>query len=250
MPPPSQAAPTPTRSASGFRYLAPPGPCEFLPGQTWQMEYEFQQSLSAGACGKAIEDGWRHFGGVLYRPRCPSCTACQSIRVDVARFTPNRSQRRVRRANEEVVRLTVGRPQLTQEKLELFDRFHDYQTDARGWPERPSHDVGGYQNAFVMKSFPRHEWCYMLGDKLVGVGYVDDLPGGLSAAYFFYDPAERHRALGCWNILCLMEVSARRNLPYLYLGYYVEGYGSLAYKAAYLPNQLCKPDGTWHDYRV
>lgn len=232
-----------------FRYLAPPGPCEFLPSRVWQMEYEFQQQLTPSSCATAIEQGWRHFGGVLYRPRCPSCTACQSIRVDVARFRPTRSQRRARRANEDLVRLSIGRPHLTREKLDLFDRFHDYQAQARGWPERPPKDASGYQNAFVMKTFPRAEWCYSIGDRLVGVGYVDDLPNGLSAAYFFYDPAERDRSLGCFNVLNLIEHSARRNLPYLYLGYYVEGYGSLAYKAGYTPNQVLTPTGEWRDYR-
>jgi len=234
----------------GFRYLAPPGPCEFLPGRVWQMEYEFPGALTPAVCLQRIEEGWRHFGGVLYRPRCPTCTACQSIRVDVARFSPTRSQRRVRRANEDVVRLTVGRPVLTREKLELFDRYHAHQAGARGWPERPPRDAAGYQNAFVMRGFPRTEWCYAVGDRLVGVGYVDDLSGGLSAAYFFYEPEERHRVLGCWNILSLIEMSARRGLPYLYLGYYVEGYGSLAYKAAYHPNQVRDPDGRWVDYRT
>ena len=68
-------------------------------------------------------------------------------------------------------------------------------------------------------------------NKLVGVGYVDHLPsvtapqsshripldvvsarasysiaGGLSAIYFFYDPEERDRSLGTWNVLCLIDV--------------------------------------------
>lgn len=247
---PAEGRPTSTRRVgAGFRYTAPPGPCEFLPGRVWQMEYEFPTAISPGLCMERIEEGWRHFGGVLYRPRCPDCSACQSLRIDVARFRPNRSQRRTRKANEEVVQLTVDRPSVTREKLALFDRFHEYQSGARGWPERAENDVAGYQNAFVMRGFPRSEWRYTLADKLVGVGYVDELPGGLSAAYFFYDPAERHRALGCWNVLSLLEVSARRNLPYLYLGYYVEGYGSLAYKAQYVPNQVRTPDGTWRDHR-
>lgn len=245
---PARSGPVPTRG--GFRYLAPPGPCEFLPDRIWQMEYEFPTALTPALCQTRIEEGWRHFGGVLYRPRCPACTACQSIRVDVARFRPTRSQRRCRRQNEDVMRLTIGRPHLTPAKLALFDRFHAYQADARGWPERAPDDAAGYQSAFVMRGFPRTEWCYTLGDRLVGVGYVDELAGGLSAAYFFYDPEERHRAPGCWNILSLLEISARRNLPWLYLGYYVEGYGSLAYKAGYLPNQVRGPDGSWRDHRL
>jgi arginyl-tRNA--protein-N-Asp/Glu arginylyltransferase len=240
---------TAIRTGTGFRYLAPPAPCEFLPGRVWQMEYEFPTALTPALCMQRIEEGWRHFGGVLYRPRCPTCTACQSLRVDVQRFRPSRSQRRVRRANEEVVRLSIGRPSVTREKMELFDRYHEYQVTARNWPERPGNDAAGYQNAFVMRGFPRTEWTYTLADKLVGVGYVDELPGGLSAAYFFYDPDERDRGLGCWNILSLLEVSARRGLAWLYLGYYVEEYGSLAYKSKYVPNQVRSGDGAWRDYR-
>lgn len=238
-----------SRSPAGFRYLAPPAPCEFLPGRDWQMEYEFPTSLTPALCAKRIEEGWRHFGGVLYRPRCPTCTACMSLRIDVANFRPSRSQRRVRRANEEVVRLAVGRPSVSREKLELFDRYHEYQVAARSWPERPGYDATGYQSAFVLRGFPRTEWVYTLADRLVGVGYVDELPGGLSAAYFFYDPAERRRGLGCYNILSLIEASARRGLSWLYLGYYVAEYRSLAYKAQYVPCQVRDAAGGWRDYR-
>ncbi len=95
--------------------------------------------------------------------------------------------------------------------------------------------------------FPTEEWSYFVGDRLIGVGYVDVLPGGLSAIYFFYDPDEKKRSLGTWNVLSLIDEARRRGLPHAYLGYYVAGCGSMAYKAAFRPHQLLGPDGRWHD---
>src|SRR5262249_40865431 len=97
--------------------------------------------------------------------------------------------------------------------------------------------------------FPTQEWCYYLGDRLVGVGYVDDLPGGLSAIYFYYDPDERGRSLGTWNVLSIIEHAARRGIPYVYLGYYVENSASMTYKARFVPNQLVGEDGQWRELR-
>ena len=42
--------------------------------------------------------------------------------------------------------------------------------------------------------------------------------------------------------------SARRRLPYVYLGYYVAGCPSMSYKPRFAPNQLRDPDGVWRDF--
>jgi arginine-tRNA-protein transferase len=251
-----------------FRYVAAPHPCGYLPDQTQRMEYEYVSSLTPAEYLQRIYEGWRHFGTVLFRPVCEACDRCQAIRTCVAVFHPDRSQKRVRKLNEGVVRLEIGEPLMTKSKLALYDRFHAFQADAKGWPEHPVRDVGGYVSSFVRHPFPVEEWCYYLGEKLVGVGYVDHLPsvskttgriplglvneplaGGLSAIYFFYDPEERHRSLGTWNVLRSIEEARRRGLPYVYLGYYVEGCASMAYKMRFAPNQLRLPDCTWRDCR-
>ena len=59
---------------------------------------------------------------------------------------------------------------------------------------------------------------------------------GLSAIYFFYDPLERQRSLGTYNVLCVIDEARRRGLPYAYLGYYVEGCAAMAYKTRFVPN--------------
>jgi arginine-tRNA-protein transferase len=230
------------------RFLAPPGGCSYLPDRTARMEYEVVVALTPLEYSVRLLDGWRRFGHTLFRPRCRTCTECRSLRVEVARFRPDRSQRRNRRANEAVVGLTIGPPRASREALDLYRRYHEYQSVTKGWP---AHDEGvaAFRDAFVDHPFPVQEWRFDLAGRLVGVGYVDALPIGLSAIYFFHDPMYRDLGLGTWNILSLIEQATARGLPHVYLGYYVAGCRSLAYKARFGPNQILMPDGTWVDFR-
>src|SRR5262245_21950065 len=232
-----------------FRFTAPPSPCGYLPDRDWRMEYEIVGRLTPAEYMRRMREGWRRFGHTLFRPRCPGCTACRSLRVVVDRFRPSRSQRRCRQANEGEVELAIGRPRVTGEMLDLYDRYHAFQAEAKGWPEHGPKDAADYRESFVDNPFPVQEWCYRLHGRLVAVGYVDDLPDGLSAIYCYYDPDERGRSLGVWNVLSIIAEAARRKLPHAYLGYCVEGCRSLEYKANYAPNQVLGPDGRWVDFR-
>src|SRR5216683_5988621 len=212
-----------------FHFVASPSPCPYLPDREWSMEYEYVRSMTRGEYLHRMLDNWRRFGGMMFRPSCPSCTACRAIRVVVNKFRPDRSQRRVRQANEAEVEMYVGEPKITRAKLDLYDRYHAFQSVHKGWPEHPAKDSASYAESFVHHPIPVEEWRYHLDEKLVGVGYVDCLKdddssaSGLSAIYFFHDPEQRRRSLGTWNVLRLIEEARRRRMPYLYLGYYIEG---------------------------
>jgi arginine-tRNA-protein transferase len=245
-----------------FRYVAAPSPCGYLPDQEWSLEHEYVASMTPAEYLTRMLEGWRRFGIRLFRPACLACRACRSLRVSASRFRPDRSQRRVRKLNEGVVQLSIGEPRVTRSRLDLYDRYHAHQAQARGWPEHPAGDPASYADSFVIHPFPVEEWCYHLDGRLVGVGYVDALPTdpagpsglatprenrdtGLSAIYFFYDPEERHRSLGTWNILCLIDEANRRGLPYVYLGYYVQGCPSMEYKRRFVPNEIRSESGEW-----
>jgi arginine-tRNA-protein transferase len=226
---------------SPLTFVTPPRTCEYLPDRVNQFQCEMVRQISPAAYADRLHDGWRRFGHTLFRPACPSCRRCLSLRVPVETFRPGRSQRRAWNRNQHEVRLTIGTPALSPEAWVLYDRFHHHQREARGWPSHDAADVA----TFIHNPLPAEEWRYRAGDRLIGVGYVDRVPGGLSAVYFYYDPDERDRSLGTFNVLSILAEARNAGLPHVYLGYYVEGYGSLAYKARFRPNEVLLPDGTW-----
>jgi len=235
--------------SSAFHFVTPPHQCAYLPDETASLEYEGFHALTAAEYLARMESGWRRFGRATFRPRCAACDKCRPIRVDVARFRPDRSQRRAMKSNDGVVELRIGTPSVSREKLALHDRFHAFQADNKGWPYFGTKDVASYRESFIANPFPTQEWCYYLDSRLIGVGYVDDLPGALSAIYFFYDPEVRDRSLGTWNVLKIISCAEERSIPYVYLGYYVAGCRSMEYKARFVPNQTMGTDGQWRDFR-
>jgi leucyl-tRNA---protein transferase len=226
----------------------PPSVCEYLPDQEWSLHYVFVRRASAEEYQARLQAGWRRFGRAFFHPVCSDCQACQSLRVLVGAFNADRSQRRARQANSDVT-LVIGEPEVTAEKLRLYDRFHAYQTADKGWPAQDPKEPMEYVASFVDNPFDTEEWCYYRDGRLVGVGYVDVLPDALSAIYFYYDPSERARSLGTFNVLRIIDSAAARGIPHVYLGYYVEGCPSLEYKARFRPNEVRGPDGQWRAFR-
>jgi leucyl-tRNA---protein transferase len=225
-------------------FLSPPSACEYLPDQRWQLRYVVDPGLRAAEYMERLRGGWRRFGDAMFRPACPACRRCRSLRVPVATFTPSATQRRVWRKNREQLALRIGQPASSAEKRALLAKFHRFGHEEKGWPEDRNHDL----RPFIENPFPTEEWCYYLGERLIAVGYVDALSGGLSAIYFYYDPGERHRSLGVFNVLSLMEAARTRGLPHVYLGYYVEGCRSLDYKARFKPNEVLGASDVWEPF--
>ncbi len=232
-----------------LRYTAPPSQCGYLPDRAWSLEYDMVAKLSSAEYEVRLQEGWRRFGAMMFHPRCPSCRACQSIRVRVADFHPNRSQLRAWKRNIGDIEIRVDMPTVTREKLDLYDRFHAFQADHKGWPDHEPKDPDSYRESFVHNPYFTEEWSFWHSGNLIGVGYVDRLVESMSAIYFIHDPEYRDRSLGTFNVLCMIEECAQRGLPYLYLGYYVQGCASLEYKANYRPNEAMKLDGTWGEFR-
>src|SRR5262249_18020189 len=99
-----------------FQYVAPPSRCGYLPDRLWSLEYELLAGMTPADYQRRLLAGWRRFGSMVFRPRCQACTACQSLRVIVDRFRPNRSQRRADKLNAGQVELRVGPPAVAKAK--------------------------------------------------------------------------------------------------------------------------------------
>jgi arginine-tRNA-protein transferase len=230
-------------------FLSPPDTCGYLPDRTWQLHYEFVSQATPAEYEERLKLGWRRFGRAWFRPQCPACTSCQPMRIDVAKFQPDRSQRRNQKQHVNATRLEIGDPTVTDDKLALYDRYHRFQITNVGWSPKPPKDAEEYFNSFADNPFPTEEWCYYRDGKLVGIGFVDALPESLSALYFFHEPWLRPLGLGTWNVLSCVTEAARRKLPFVYLGYYVKGCRSSEYKGKYGPSEVMDwADKNWKPF--
>src|SRR5690606_41696113 len=80
--------------------------------------------------------------------------------------------------------------------------------------------------------------------RLVGACLTDRQGDGLSMIYSFYDPEHEARTgLGNYIILDHIRRAADAGLPYVYLGYWVEGSQRMQYKIRYRPLERLGPTG-------
>lgn len=67
------------------------------------------------------------------------------------------------------------------------------------------------------------------------VSVVDIVRDGVSAVYTFYDTSDKSASYGTYNVLWLTEWCRGLQLPYLYLGYWIEKSPKMAYKKNFAP---------------
>jgi leucyl-tRNA---protein transferase len=231
-----------------FRYIGEAGQCAYLPDQTSQLEYLYFEDMTVEDHHAWLNRGWRRAGLNMFRPQCPSCQACQSLRVPVDKFEPSRSQRRVQKLNQDLIQLEIGEPIVTVEKADLYFRHHAHHHETKEWPV--TSEMESLERLAFLETqnpFPTQEWRYTLNEKLIAVCFVDVVHDGFSGIYSIHDPDYRQHSLGTWMILTMIERASQLGLPYVYLGYYVPGCRSMEYKGKFRPHQILGPDGSWHD---
>lgn len=85
----SDPAVTPEPPVTEMELVGTEDQCSYLPDQTSRMIWRLARRLTEDRYEQLLERGWRRFGRVLFRPSCPSCTACQGLRVSVNDFQPS-----------------------------------------------------------------------------------------------------------------------------------------------------------------
>ncbi|KIM11447.1 MAG: arginyl-tRNA-protein transferase [Sulfuricurvum sp. PC08-66] len=208
--------------------------CSYLEDLEQTTHYKVIDQCDTQTCHELIERGWRRFGIMFFRPVCEGCTQCESVKIDVKNYTFSKSDRRVLRKNSDL-RVVIGHPTLTHDHLMLHAKYHHHMHLKKGWDPVPT-STKHYYSSFIQghESFG-YEILYLHDNRLIGVDIVDVLPNGISSTYFFYDPAYEKRSLGRLSLLQQILIAKEKNLPWIYLGYYVEANDSLRYKAQYQP---------------
>lgn len=211
--------------------------CSYLPQQRATMTYRLAYELSAARYEQLLSRGWRRFGRTLFRPVCATCRACRSVRVRLPEFTPSKSQRRTLK-NNPGVEIVVSRPGLTDEHIDLYNRYHMDMHMRRQWPVRsttPEEYFGSFLDGKF--SFSR-EFQYRKDGRLIGLGLVDMTSNVMSSIYFFHDPAWRDNAPGTFSILSEIAEGQKSGKAWLYLGYYIRDCQSMNYKNRFHPHEF------------
>jgi len=219
--------------------------CPYLPGNVARMPlYRQLGRLTPAEADARFANAERRVGVSLYRTECPTCTACQGLRVPVAEFKPSRSQRRVLSRWPSDGRVEIDRATYSDEKLALFNR-HKRERGLADAEEEPMTAIA-YMAWLVQSCFETVEMRYYLGDRLVGVSVLDVGATSLSSVYFYFDPSPEVSRLspGVYSVLQEIEACRASGRRHLYLGLWVGDCKALAYKSSYQPNERLV-DGDW-----
>ncbi|MCK4973899.1 MAG: arginyltransferase, partial [Sulfurimonas sp.] len=154
--------------------------CSYLDNQQQTTLYKVIDNCSAAYCQELIERGYRRFGKMYFRPDCATCDECKSIKIDVEKFKFSKSQRRVIKKASKIISY-IQRPSMSKTHLELFEKYHLYMKDKKGWEHNPT-TVQGYYGSFVdAHNDFGYEILYYIDDILIGVDLIDVLQDGISS---------------------------------------------------------------------
>jgi leucyl-tRNA---protein transferase len=194
--------------------------------------------------------GFRRSQNVAYRPSCIDCKACVPVRILTNDFTPNATQRKILKRNHDLS-VTACRPWSTNEQYDLLRRYLKQRHPSGGMADMDDMDY-----ADMVEQTPVHSHVveyrlptrYGAQGELVGACITDQQSDGLSMVYSFYD-AEALGRPGLGNFIIMDHILRAHDagLPYVYLGYWVEGAPRMQYKTRYRPLEKLSPDG-WVDF--
>lgn len=228
-------------------FVTSPAPCPYLPDRQERKVFTELKGANADQLNEALgRIGFRRSQTVAYRPSCLDCQACVSVRVMAGEFAPSATQKRDIKRNADLV-VTECRPWATDEQFELLTQYLGARHPDGGMTAMDELDYADMvEHTPVTSHLVEYREPTADGSpgKLVGACLTDRQGDGLSMIYSFYDPGHTSRqGLGNFIILDHIQRAARDGLPFVYLGYWVEGSPRMAYKVRYRPMEKLTRDG-------
>ena len=222
--------------------------CSYLPDQQEQLlVYAETDPQQAVRYAHLIEAGFRRSGEQIYRPHCPTCTACQSVRIPVQAFKPSRSQQRIIKRNAHF-QINISHS-VADQYYPLYEKYicARHADGTMYPPSRTQFDnfvLCQWKNPIFIEAYDN--------DKLIAVAVTDVIENttehcALSALYTFFDPDYTSSSLGTWMILMQIKQANKQNYDFVYLGYYVHGCKKMSYKHQFVPHEQFI-DNKWHRF--
>jgi len=235
--------------SSGHRlpsfFITDPMPCPYIEGM---MERKLFTHI-AGERADEINNNLTHAGfrrsqTIAYRPACDKCTACRSVRVQVAGFSASRNMRKIANRNTGLTSEVIP-PNTSREQYDLLRRYLDSRHEDGGMAQMTVLD---YMAMVEETSVKTNLVEYRDADeRLIACLLVDEMRDGLSLVYSFFDPDMPANSLGSYIILDQIARAQAMKLPHVYLGYLIEDCGKMNYKKRFKPLQILDEEG-WQPY--
>ena len=216
-------------------------PCGYLDQEQEQLlVYVDEHPLSPFMYAALQNQGFRRSDDQVYKPHCPNCNACQSIRVSPYHFKIKASQQRVlNKGKHFTVKTSL---QTKPEYYDLFERYVNIKhKNGVMYPASPDQ----------LRSFTQCNWMDQVyielfdDDVLIAVAICDVTPDSLSAVYTFYDMDYQKYSLGTFMILQQIHLVKEMDKSWLYLGYYIPNCDKMNYKTRFTPYQIRKSSTWW-----
>lgn len=232
-------------------YITAPQPCPYLRGKLERKLFtHLTRSRPAALVDNLLKGGFRRSQNIAYMPYCEHCSACVPVRIVVDEFEPKRTLKRIWRTNRDIVTRRMGAIP-TSEQYSIFRSYIDSRHRDGGMADMSVLDYAmmvedSVVNTQVTEYRARHP---APGDEdtgedeLIAVALSDRLSDGLSMVYSFFEPGLRERSLGSYMIMEHIEAARKMGLPYVYLGYWIEGSRKMEYKTRFRPQEHLTPDG-------
>lgn len=228
-------------------FVTSPAPCPYLPGRSERKVFTELKGAHSDQLNEALgRIGFRRSQTVAYRPSCVDCQACISVRVVANEFQPSSTQRRILRRNQDVI-VTECRPWATEEQFALLLNYLGERHPDGGMATMDEMDYADMvEHTPVTTSLVEYREPTASGEpgRLIGACLTDRQGDGLSMIYSFYDPQHEVRSgLGNFIILDHIRRASEEGLPYVYLGYWVEGAQRMQYKVRFRPLERLSREG-------